>query len=52
MIELGVPGGRCGCRSTDAALALAKQAAHYCGYVCAGLSYMKVFYTVTIHNRR
>lgn len=37
MIELGVPGGRCGCRSTDAALALAKQAAQLPGLRLRGL---------------
>ena len=45
MIELGVPGGRCGCHWLN-------RRPNYQGYVCAGLSYMKVFYTVTIHNRR
>ena len=37
MIELGVPGGRCGCRSTDTALALAKQAAQLPGLRLRGL---------------
>lgn len=37
MIELGVPGGRCGCRSTDAALALAKQAVQLPGLRLRGL---------------
>ncbi len=44
MIELCVPGGRCGCRSRDAALTLAKQAAQLPGLrLRGGLSYMKAF---------
>lgn len=37
LIELGVPGGRCGCRSVDAALALAQEVATLPGLTLRGL---------------
>lgn len=37
LIELGVPGGRCGCRSTEQALALAKHVAELPGLRLRGL---------------
>ncbi|HFP9379103.1 TPA: amino acid deaminase [Raoultella ornithinolytica] len=37
LIELGVPGGRCGCRSVDAALALALEVATLPGLTLRGL---------------
>ncbi|AIR64842.1 amino acid deaminase [Cedecea neteri] len=37
LIELGVPGGRCGCRSTEQALALAKRVAELPGLTLRGL---------------
>lgn len=37
LIELGVPGGRCGCRSVDAALALAQEVATLPGLTFRGL---------------
>lgn len=37
LIELGVPGGRCGCRSVDAALALAHEVATLPGLTLRGL---------------
>ncbi|MCX3410311.1 amino acid deaminase [Raoultella ornithinolytica] len=37
LIELGVPGGRCGCRSMDAALALAQEVATLPGLTLRGL---------------
>ncbi|HAT1609437.1 TPA: amino acid deaminase [Raoultella planticola] len=37
LIELGVPGGRCGCRNVDAALALAQEVAALPGLTLRGL---------------
>ncbi|HDV9413194.1 amino acid deaminase [Raoultella ornithinolytica] len=37
LIELGVPGGRCGCRSVDAALSLAQEVATLPGLTLRGL---------------
>lgn len=37
LIELGVPGGRCGCRSVEDALALAQAAAELPGLTLRGL---------------
>lgn len=52
LIELGVPGGRCGCRSVDDALALANLVSGLpaCGY--AAWNCMKGCCTATIHSRR
>ena len=52
MIELGVPGGRCGAAQRMPHWHWLNRQPNYRGYACGGLSYMKAFYTVTIHNRR
>lgn len=39
LIELGVPGGRCGCRSTEQALQLATELQHYPALQLAGIEF-------------